>query len=89
VDNLSGQFSMGSTGALVYLYRINKLTINKIYQYASGLGKDYADFTFDQLMNNYIEKRLPASKIKGKYWHYDPVYKNLYPGDYDRFILMK
>lgn len=89
VDDLEGQFSMANNGTLVYYYKINKLTISKIYQYASGLGKDYADFTFDQLMNNYIKKRVPPSKIKGKYWHYDPVYKDLYPGDYDRFILMK
>lgn len=89
VDNIKGQFSMTDKGALVYYYKIQKLTISKIYQYASGLGKDYAYFTFDQLMNNYIEKRVPASKIKGRYWHYDPAYKDLFPGDYDRFVLMK
>lgn len=89
VDNINGQFSMTEQGSLVYYYKISKLNISKIYQYASGLGKDYALFTFDQLMNNYIEKRVPASKIKGKYWHYDPAYKSLYPGDYDRFVLMK
>lgn len=89
VDDIQGQFSMTDKGALLYYYKIHKLTIGKIYQYASGLGKNYAYYTFDQLMNNYIEKRVPASKIKGKYWHYDPVYKDLFPGDYDRFVLMK
>ena len=89
VDNINGQFTMGNNKSLVYYYKLNKLDISKIYKYATGLGKDYADFTFDQLMNNYIEKRLPASKIKGKYWYYDPVYKKLYTGDYHRFVEMK
>lgn len=89
VDNLEGQFQMTSNGALVYVYKISRLDLSKIYTYANGLGKDYADFTFDQLMNNYVRERLPASKIKGKYWYYDPVHRLLYTGDYEHFVQMK
>jgi len=38
------------------------------------------------LLNNYLKKEVPASKLDGKYWHYDPVYKKLYIGDEYRFI---
>lgn len=89
VDNLDGQFQMASNGTLVYVYKVKKLDLSKIYTYIAGLGKDYADFTFNQLMNNYVRKRLPESKIKGKYWYYDPVYKTLFTGDYAKFVVMK
>lgn len=85
-DDIDGQFAMGSRGTLVYYYKINKLTLSKIYTYASGLGRDYADFTFDKILNDYLRNVLPASKIKGKYWYYDPVYRRLYTGNGSRFI---
>lgn len=85
-DDIVSHFVMSENGTLVYFYKLDKLTLSKIYKYASGLGKDYADFTFDKILNDYLESVLPASKLKGKYWHYDPQYKKLYIGDYYRFI---
>lgn len=88
-DDIEGQFIMGNRGTLVYYYKIHKLTLSKIYQYASGLGRDYADFTFDKILNDYLKSVLPASKIKEKYWHYDPEYRRLFTGDDYRFIPIK
>lgn len=84
-DNLDGQFSMDDKGTLVYFYKITPLTISKIYQYAAGLGKVYADYTYDHLLNDYLQKELPASKLDGKFWHYDPEFKRFYTDDQYRF----
>ncbi len=86
VDNLDGQFSMDDKGTLVYFYKITKLSISKIYQYAAGLGKTYADYTYDHLLNDYLKRELPASKLDGKYWHYDPEFKRLYIDEGYRFV---
>ncbi|MBE0650070.1 MAG: hypothetical protein IH595_04430 [Bacteroidales bacterium] len=86
VDDLEGGFSMGDKGTLVYYYKVDKLTLSKIYTYAAGLGRTYADYTFDHLLNNYLQKEVPASKLEGKYWHYDPELKRLYTGDEYKFI---
>jgi len=86
VDDINGQFSMDNKGTLVYFYKITKLSLSKIYQYAAGLGSTYADYTYDHLLNDYLKKELSASKLEGKYWHYSPEFKKFYTGDEYRFV---
>lgn len=85
-DEVDGHFYMNPNGSLRYLYRIDSLSIKKIYKYVKSLGRTYAGYTFDRLLNEYLQKVRPASKENNKFWHYDPYSGRFYIGDEGRFV---
>lgn len=76
-DDFSSKVSLGK-GGYQYHYEIKTITIDDVYNYAVFLGRMYADYTFNGMMNRYIkdkmakEGREPLFKLR-----YDPYEKAL------------
>lgn len=71
-----------------YSYTIDTLKLNDVYNYAVYLGKLYAGYTYDYMMNSYVGAEL---KKKGYNYQlllrYDPYEKQLrYAGEDDGFV---
>lgn len=73
----STDYSMWS-GTLDYNSTIDTLELNDVYNYAVYLGKLYAGYTFDYMMNNYVGNEL--KKMNYDYqilFRYDPYKKKV------------
>jgi hypothetical protein len=90
-DKVDGQFNYDvfSQKNLQYMYNYDSLTVSQLYDYAYVLGRTYAGYTFDLLINTYLDKKLPASSRSDKYWRYDPNKHIFFPAEKDKFILME
>ena len=76
------------SGKIDYSYTIDTLELNDIYNYAVYLGKLYAGYTYDYMMNSYV-----AAEFKKRNYlyqmllRYDPYKKQLrYAGEGDGFV---
>ncbi|GMT44942.1 MAG: hypothetical protein IEMM0006_0774 [bacterium] len=87
-DNINGHFDVDPySGEIKYLYRLDSLTVKKIYNYAQNLGRTYAGYTFDYLLNTFLDKKVPASRRTDRYWRYDPYRKRFFFAiDGDKFV---
>ncbi len=89
-DNIDGHFDIDPySGKIKYLYQFDSLTVKKIYTYAQNLGRTYAGYTFDYLLNTFLGKNTPASRRTKRYWRYDPYRKKFFFALDDRFIPMQ
>jgi hypothetical protein len=89
-DNLDGHFVVDPyTGKIKYPFLLDTLTVKKIYTYAQNLGRTYAGYTFDYLLNTFIDKNVPASRRTKRYWRYDPYRKIFFFALDDRFVPMR
>ncbi len=79
-DDLNGSFDYDeATDQLKYYYKIDTLTVNQLYDLAITLGKKYADYTYDYLLNkNILTQKQPGDTLQ-YYWHYDINRNKLYP----------
>lgn len=84
-----GSFFMQNNGSIVYYYKMDRLTIKKIYNYVENLGRIYAGYTFDYILNQYIQNHVTDYNKEKDYWHYDPYNKKLYTDNENRFINIK
>ncbi len=86
-DQIDGHFTVDPySGEIKYLYTIDSLTVKKIYGYAQNLGRTYAGYTFDYLMNTFLTQQLPAARRTDRYWRYDPYRKKFFFAYTDRFV---
>lgn len=88
-DDLTGSFDYDETNdQLKYYYIIDTLTVNQIYNLAIELGKRYAGYTYDYLLNKYIITQKQPDDTLHYYWHYDIDRNKLYPiwGEEERLI---
>ncbi len=87
VDEIDGEFTLDYFGGQVkYFYQIDSLITDDLYKYAYDLGRKYAGYTFDLLLNNYIIENMD---YKPKYYlRYDPNFKNFFEATDDKFILL-
>lgn len=71
-----------------YKYTIDTLELKDVYNYAVYLGKLYAGYTYDYMMNSYVGKELSKSGYGYQLMlRYDPYKKNLrYADDGDGFV---
>ena len=73
-----------------YNYTIDTLKLKDVYNYAVYLGKLYAGYTYDYMMNSYVTAELRKQNLD--YWEryllrYDPYNKQLrYAEEDDRFV---
>jgi len=72
-----------------YMYNIDSLKTNVLYDLAYRLGKEYASYTFDLLLNYELDKNLDPDLRSERYWRYDPLNHIFYPAVDDRFIPLK
>ena len=79
-DNLSGTFDYNeNTDQLKYYYKIDTLNVKQIYELAIELGKRYAEYTYDYLLNKYILIKKEQDDTLQYYWHYDIDRNKIYP----------
>lgn len=78
------------SGKLDYNYTIDTLELKDVYNYAVYLGKLYAGYTYDYMMNSYVDAELKEQHLDyyGRYMlRYDPYKKQLrYAADGDYFF---
>ena len=76
------------TGHIDYTYTIDTLELKDVYNYAVYLGKLYAGYTYDYMMNHYIGSELQKRNYQYQMLlRYDPYKKQLrYAEEDDYFI---
>lgn len=79
------------TNTIDYNYTIDTLKLDDVYNYAVYLGKLYAGYTYDYMLNAYVEAELNK---KGYFYQimlrYDPYKKQLrYADEDDGFVEIK
>ena len=71
-DDLESSFHYDDlTDQIKYFYQIDTLKVNDVYKLAILLGKRYAQYTYDYLLNKYILEHKPEGDTLTYYWHYD------------------
>jgi hypothetical protein len=86
-DDFEGFFEQNPFSLKIqYFYHLDSLTVEKIYNYADDLGKIYASYTYDYLLNKYLKANLSATGEFNGYLHYDPVKKAFIFAGNDRFV---
>jgi len=89
-DDLEGEFVYGAFSEdLKYLFEIDTLKHADLYDFAHLLGRTYAGYTFDLLLNKYLKNNLPDEQLSDNYWRYDPALGNLFYATEDKFILLE
>lgn len=89
-DDLEGFFTFNYfTGDVGFRYSIDTLLVDEIYQLSAIAGYTYAGYTFDYLMNTYIQKRLLEEGLYSSniYYHYNRRKKYLVPASENRRFL--
>ncbi len=74
------------SGKLRYSYNIDSLEVGSLYSFAYRIGSEYAKYTFDLLLNDELNKKIPPSERSDYYWRYNPMQNQFFPADDDRFI---
>lgn len=86
MDEYQGSFRYYPfTGEVSHQYEIDSLSVGNVYNFAGILGKKYAGYTFDYIMNMYIYSNLPANQEPGIFYHYNRQKNNFIPAGEDRF----
>lgn len=92
-DALEGYFrQFYFTGEVQYRYEIDTLAMNDVYLLGGYAGYLYATYTFDYLMNMYIDKRVfeEGANRTAIYYHYDRLKDFLRAAkEGERFIQME
>lgn len=85
VDEVKGEFTVDFFGGdIKYFYSIDSLKPAEIYNFAYSLGRKYAGYTYDLLLNKYIRENLYQGT--DTYWRFDPYTKTFFPATDDKFI---
>ena len=88
-DLMDGYFKENVlTGEVDYRFNINRLDSSIVYKYCRILGQRYAGYTFDFIMNKYIDAHWPANKKRRFYMQYKRYYHTLEPTRNNKFIIM-
>lgn len=77
------------TSSVNYYYAIDSLKIQDVYDFVGFMGRLAASYTYDQILNNKVESKMPQSETQAVFYRYDPFAKRLFPTEFDRFILME
>lgn len=86
-DDLQGEFSFDYfSGEIKYLYQVDTLKHTDLFGFAYTIGRTYAAYTFDLLLNKYLKDELPEEKLSGKYWRFNPELDALFYATDDKFV---
>lgn len=89
-DIVDGHFGENLfTGQVKYNYRIVNMDEEIIYRYCELLGRRYAGYTYDYIMNEYVKQHFPSNKKLRFYMHYNRENKTLDTTVEDRFVEME
>ena len=73
-------------GKVMYMYNIDSLELKVLYDFAYRLGKQYAGYTFDLLLNDELNKKIDPDLRSSNYWRYNANDQFFYPATDDRFM---
>jgi hypothetical protein len=80
VDDMEGRFiTKFLQDEVLFEYEIDSLELSRVYDAAEVLGRKYASFFIDYMMNRYILKNTPGNRISTYYYHYDLLEGAIYP----------
>ncbi len=80
MDEINGNISMDENkNTPVLFYVIDSLSVNNVYQMATDVGKKYAGFLTNYLMNSYINQHFPANLRPNIMFRYDADLRLLFP----------
>lgn len=78
-DDFSSYVTRSWENGTQYHYSINPLKTKDVYNYAVYLGKRYAEFTYDYMMNCYVASELAKKNQFARFkLHWDPDAKGYY-----------
>lgn len=88
MDGINVDFFYNEKEQFQYSYEIDTLSIKDFSGVPEILGKKYASYFYDYVMNISILENLPVDKSPTYYFHYDPIYKKVYPlmDESDHFV---
>lgn len=91
VENLSGGFVFDQEKNEIYFsYDLDSLTPQHVYNFTTFLGRLYAGYTYDYLMNSYIINNIPKDKTPSAYFRFDPFSRRIYKtSSEDKFISLE
>lgn len=85
-DYLKGSFRKHAlTGEVKFKYYQKEIELKDIYSLAEELGKKYAGYIYDYMLNEKIQEELPENISTDKYYHYDRDRNTLRAITKDRF----
>jgi len=88
-DDFEGDFHADVfAGEMRFVYNIDTLQPDALYNFAFLLGRKYASYTMDLLLNKYLDANVPAGNRSEIYWRFDPYRKDFFPEEEDKFIPM-
>lgn len=86
-DDLDGNFSFDIfTGNISYAYNFDSLRVADLYDFAYQIGRTNAGYTFDYLLNHYLDENVPEKERSDNYWRYNPYDKSFFPAYDDRLV---
>lgn len=90
-DRFNGYFVQRFfTGEIDYKLTQDTITVQQARNFVSYLGRLYAAYTFDYLMNSYVQKNSSVPEgVNRKYFRYDPYRKMLFPTETDKFTVLE
>jgi len=74
------------TGDIKYKYNVNEIDLDVIYRYCGIFGERNAGYTYDYLMNKYIQENWPPDKNLRFYMQYKRRNNTLDPTINDKFV---
>lgn len=81
-DDFRSRVSRSKENGIQYHYDIQTLSMEDIYNYAVFLGRRYADYTFNYMMNRYVQQEMGRKDAV-------PRFKLYWDPDEKRFDLME
>lgn len=67
----SGFLKSRKTGKILHQLKTEKLGLARIYTMAEELGRKYASYSFDYILNHYVYSNYPSNSKPGRYLHYN------------------
>lgn len=77
------------TGDVKYKYNLDEIDLDIIYRYCSIFGQRYAGYTYDYLMNKYLDEHWPPDKRRRYYMQYKRDNNTLDPTLENKFIRLE
>jgi len=86
-DQFDGNFIFDIfSGQMHYQLDVDSLSLDDFYRQIDFSARLYAGYTFDYLMNNFIQGHTPFLEQSRNYYRYDPYRKTFFISVDDRFI---
>jgi hypothetical protein len=86
-DEFYGNFHQNFfTGEVTYRLKHDTITVEDFLNYTANMGRLYAAYTYDYLLNTHLDKNIDPNKRSQLWYRYDPYRKILFNTDEDKFI---